>query len=264
MSGLLLVDAHAHLHDKVPMEAFLAAARDNFRQAAGVPIPPGELRAVLCLADFPGAEGFSRLQKTAEVGGLEGWRVTATGETASLCCAAPDGDRVWLVAGRKVVSGEGLELLALGIISRPAGGQGLFETVRQVIDLGALPVLPWGVGKWWGRRGRMVRRAMVRYGRTLPLGDIGGRPWCWRPLLLEKAKRLGVPIFPGSDPLRVPADRLRSGAFGTILSGPLAEDRPFAWLRERLAQMAPDAPTFGNPLPVWPFLQHQIALRRGE
>ena len=54
--------------------------------------------------------------------------------------------------------------------------------VREARESGALVVIPWGAGKWLGRRGAVLSR----YLRSVDdpgifLGDNGGRPNAWRP-----------------------------------------------------------------------------------
>lgn len=260
--GLLLVDGHAHLHDPVPVTVFLSAARDHFRRASSRVIPPGELRAVLCLADFPNAEGFTRLQEVSAGQAPDNpWSRTDL-DAASLAFRASDGDELWLIAGHQVVTAERLEVVAIGTTTPPTSGMPLNETIAQVREFGALPVLPWGVGKWLGRRGTLVSAAMENFGRDLPLGDNGGRPSGWRPRLLARARNLGVPVIPGSDPLPIAEDQLRNGCFGLTLEGERPGDEPSAWLRQRLATPHPRDAILGRPLTFVRFISRQIRLRQ--
>ena len=63
---------------------------------------------------------------------------------------------VLVIAGRQIVSAERIEVLALGTRTQIPDGQPLAATIDAVRADGALAVLPWGFGKWWGARGRMV------------------------------------------------------------------------------------------------------------
>jgi len=62
-----------------------------------------------------------------------------------------------IVAGRQLVTREGLELLALATGQELASGRSLTDSVRATLDVGGIPVLPWGFGKWWFQRGNTVR-----------------------------------------------------------------------------------------------------------
>ncbi|MFO7652858.1 MAG: hypothetical protein R6X25_03445 [Candidatus Krumholzibacteriia bacterium] len=259
---MVLVDGHAHLHDGVGLAAFLAAARRNFRRRCPRSIPPGGLRAALCLADFPGAEGFARARGETAVEAADGdYTRLAGAEESSLAFQADDGDLLWLVAGRQAVTAEKLELVAIGTGVPLPSGLSLDRTVAAARAAGALPVLPWGVGKWLGRRGAVVSAALDRFGRELPLGDNGGRPSWWRPRLLARARARGVPVIPGGDPLRIPSDRLRNGSFGLLLEGEVGGQEPSAWLKHRLAGPLPGDIVFGGPLAFGPFVARQVSLR---
>ena len=155
-----LVDAHAHLHACFGLEAFLDGAWDGFQRAAadlGRPLDCG----VLLLTQTAGDERFERLVVEATPqgsarGGRPGWSIARTGEPESLAARRADGARLLIVCGRQLRTAEGLELLALATCARFADGQPLAAALRGVEAAGAIPVLPWGVGKWTGKRGRIV------------------------------------------------------------------------------------------------------------
>ncbi|MEZ4484848.1 MAG: hypothetical protein R2864_09690 [Syntrophotaleaceae bacterium] len=217
MSDRVFIDGHAHWHDTLGPAAFLDAARRNFRRAGGVSASGEALQGVLCLADFSGAEGWSRLSAFGDDAVIGAWQLRG-GDQQAMLATHQGGDRLWLVAGRQAVTAEKLEVMALGTARPILAGLPLEETLRLVRDLGALPVLPWGAGKWWGRRGRLVEGALGAQAPPL-LGDNGGRPWCWRPLLLSRARRHGGAVLPGSDPLPVASDRQRNGSYGLVMKG---------------------------------------------
>ena len=67
----------------------------------------------------------------------------------------------------------------------------------------ALPVLPWGFGKWLGICGPLIAEeiATARPGELF-LGDNSGRPaMSPRPRLFARAEARGLAVLPGSDPL---------------------------------------------------------------
>lgn len=262
MNNRLLVDGHGHWHDALSPIDFLDSARHQFRSAGR--LSTGEtLQAILCLADFAGAEGWSRLKIHGEQSSVGAWRLSSADDEAMLA-THEQGDRLWLIAGRQIVTTEKLEVMALGTAGLVVDGLSLKDTLGRVRALGALPVLPWGAGKWWGRRGQLVKE--VLQGETkLLLGDNGGRPRCWRPSLLSCARRLGVSVLPGSDPLPVATDRRRNGAYGVVMTEPLRDAAPTAWLKERLMALSADCKVFGGTLSFFSFVSCQRALRnKGE
>ncbi|GBO90160.1 hypothetical protein MSSD14B_38280 [Marinobacter salsuginis] len=110
-----------------------------------------------------------------------------------------------------------------------------------------LVIIPWGFGKWLGKRGLVLKQAMYQLAQLeYVLGDSSGRPNCWQRIAqFEDAKRLGKHILSGSDPLPVAGQQRKVGIYGaafysdqraeglvrnlreTILGLPLDEVRPF-------------------------------------
>lgn len=214
----LLVDFHAHLHDSVSVADFLNHACANFRRSASRMSGEQKMSAVLCLADFPGAMGFKRLLDEKEVAGLPCWQARSQPDNVSILFESEDGDRIWVVAGFQVVSKEKLEIVALGTVSMPVPGKDLLQTLQEIQSLGALATLPWGVGKWLGKRGTIVSQAMKDWRELFVLGDNGGRPWCWKPRHFQLAYKKQIPVLPGSDPLPIKTDRIRNGSHGLLLT----------------------------------------------
>lgn len=258
----IYLDTHGHLHDHLETKVFLDETLANFRRFKKKEDAGTELECVLCLADYPGAEGFIRLKEQAGGDGWSDWRGRSTCEDVSLLLEHASGDRLWLIAGRQLVSAEGLEVLAIGFSGTLPADTSLEVALAHVKGQQALAVLPWGVGKWLGRRGRIVARMLDLHGNNLLLGDNGGRPWLWRPKLLHKARRAGVMVLPGSDPLRVGQDCLRNGSYGFRLAGTLSDLAPFAWVSSRLSKPPGPLESFGRPLGLLLFMGNQIAIRQ--
>lgn len=198
-------DAHVHLHPEFDPERFCAAALARADRLDG-PL-------LLLLAECAGIDAFGALRARAAGSATSGHpvcAVRATAETRSLgllrrgAAAA----RVFLVAGRQIVSREGIEVLALG--TEPEGPLTRLgdrehparELVRRILAEGAAAVLPWGVGKWLGSRGREVARLVadpvLRCEPRFLLGDIAARCWPWPQ---PAAFRAGPRVLAGSDPL---------------------------------------------------------------
>lgn len=261
-----LVDAHAHLHACFGLEAFLDGAWEAFRRAAaglGRPLDQG----LLLLAQTAGDERFERLAAEAappraEPARPRGWSLTRTAEPESLVARRADGARVVLACGRQIRTAEGLELLALATGARFADGQPIAAAVRAIEAAGAIPVLPWGVGKWTGRRGRIVAN-LIDTGRPgLACGDNANRPLLWpEPGLLRRARSRGLRVLPGSDPLPLPSETGRAGRFGFALDGALDADQPARDLARRLADPGTPLVSYGRLESPWRFARNQALLR---
>ena len=80
----------------------------------------------------------------------------------------------------------------------------LYPVIRAVQENNALPVIPWGAGKWMGKRGEIVRRIMEdqKYYPVF-MGDNGNRPFFWKkPAIFDEAKeKFNIANISGSDPL---------------------------------------------------------------
>jgi hypothetical protein len=92
----------------------------------------------------------------------------------------------------------------------------------------------------------MVDAVLRTSPRGLFLGDNGGRlARAPTPALLREARRLGVPILPGSDPLPFPDHQTRAGSFGFISDAMLDESQPAQGLRAWLRGLGTQPPTYG-------------------
>jgi hypothetical protein len=217
----------------------------------------------LILTETAGTNCFHGLLHDPDILTSTGWRVTPTDETCSLLLDRDHTPTLVIVAGRQIVTSERLEVLALGLTEELSDGRSLQETLSAVASREAIPVLPWGFGKWWGRRGRLVQSLLtVRLRGSFCLGDNGGRPRGMpRPGLLQRAESNGFIVLAGSDPLRLPSHVTRAGSFGSILPDWAPTARPMVAIRARI-ETAPQSPLyFGSPSSLPRSLYSQLALR---
>lgn len=258
------MDAHVHLYEQFVLSAFFESAAANFARAARQLALPAETPGCLLLAESTPAHPFERLRRESRVAGEAGWSVQPTQEPAALVVARGGQPRIAVIAGRQVVTREGLEVLSLGSAERVAPGEPMETTLAAIRAAGALAVLPWGFGKWWFRRGRIVR-ALLRSGRQpdLLLGDNGGRPRAApAPAAFREAAARGQRVLPGSDPLPLPGQVRRVGSYGLVL--PLAPDwqRPAAQVVQALRSLEAQPASFGQRQGWASFVRSQVGLRR--
>ncbi|MDO6587046.1 hypothetical protein Q4543_16145 [Salipiger sp. 1_MG-2023] len=168
-----------------------------------------------------------------------------------------------LIAGRQIQTREGVEVLALASAGHVDDGLPIRTVLADLQDRQIPAVLPWGVGKWLGKRGALVAELIGADAPGLMLGDNAGRPWIWpRPAIFAKALRDGVPILPGSDPLPLPGAEAGLGAFGCLIDAPLDEARPAHALREHLFTLRRQPRRIGARRGFRAVLAEQIGLRR--
>jgi hypothetical protein len=295
LAELTLVDAHVHVHRCFGLERFLEAAHANFAAAAGAWRP---FTGVLLLTEGAGEDRFAELQASAvtqpamgpaATGLRAGGAVTldrppATGAPgrAGSCRAAPGGWRfertaedcalrafsgereLLLVAGRQVATSDGLELLVFGPREGFEDGRPLAEALDRARTRGLVHAVPWGAGKWLFSRGRLLSR-LVAAARDpgFCLGDEGGRPVFWRRVRhFEEARRRGIRVLRGTDPLPFPREVSRPGSFGFALTIGLDRLRPARRLLEALRDPSIEIRDYGRLERPLAFVVHQLAMQR--
>lgn len=239
----IAVDAHVHFHTRARVPGTLDAATSNFGivQQAGRCDGPG----MLLLAQNAGERVFEWLREQAQVGD---WSVSpAECEPQSLWLRSRKG-QLAVVCGRQVIAERGLEVLALGTLGLIEDGLGLERTLAAVDASGAVAVLPWGFGKWTGRRARRIRAQLQSPSVSgLWVGDNGGRLQSLpRPRLLAEAEAHGIGVLPGTDPFPFGDDYRRVGNFGFVVEVALDPARPWQSIRAALAGQGRSPPAYGR------------------
>jgi SAM-dependent methyltransferase len=259
---LTLVDAHVHVHPCSDVARLLDSALRNFGTEA-VLRDAGAWQGVLLLTEMKEADWFGTVRAAPDGVDAGGWRVRPHPTDPLALEATVSGRRLLIVAGRQVVTLEGIEVLTLATLARVPDGLPLGETIKSAMAAGSLVVLPWAVGKWLGRRGRLVDHALLHDPGKPFAGDNGGRPTFWpRPAALVREATRNRPVFGGSDPLPLAGDESRAGSFGFAVRGAFEGDQPALQLREFLkAASARDVSSFGILQEPGRFLRNQVGLR---
>lgn len=265
---LILADAHVHLHECFPLASLLDAALHNFQQAAELTAENQNFQGVLFLAELPNQNCFDELLCSVESNPekeliLEDWTLSTTDEKCSLWVTASSGERMAILAGRQIVTEEGLEVLALVTEQKIDGGLSLTATLESILAVNGIPVLPWGVGKWIGRRGRVLQELLDKADSLMFfLGDNGGRPIFWRhSIFFKQAQSLGLPILPGTDPLPLTSEYRRPGSFGFQTRGLLNLSTPGRDMRAILTSSTTSLEPYGFLETPVRFLKNQILIR---
>ncbi len=270
---MIFVDSHVHIYDCFDVDLLLDAALNNFQKAAEQYNSSGHPSTyVLLLTEGENENWFKRSLATLEATDQENgnisknWRVAKKEASDSLMACRNDSveTTIYLVAGRQVVTKERIEVLALYTQQLISDGMSLVETVDIIMQANAIPVLPWGVGKWFGARGKIIQSLLSAHDSVkIYLGDNGGRPGLWpRPTLFRLAEKKGVSVLPGTDALPLKSEACRAGSFGFYLDDSLSqEEDPINHLKKvLLSQRTPMSP-FGRLQKNSLFLFNQLRLR---
>jgi hypothetical protein len=263
--AMVLVDAHVHVHPQCDPAAMFDAAAENFGRAARR-LNAGSHQGVLLLTEMAGIDWFeSVLPRPGAQSRVGRWTCTASqSEDFSLHVGAAPAQSLIVIAGRQIVTAERIEVLALGTRSHIPDGQTLDATLTAARKAHATVVLPWAVGKWLGRRGKLVSAALRRAAELdLYAGDNAGRPTFWpEPEEFRIAAAQGRVVLPGTDPLPIRHAERRVGSMGFWMEGLLPPAMPAGALHQRL--MSPGSQpirAFGELESPWRFLRNQLALR---
>jgi hypothetical protein len=260
--AMLLVDAHVHIYDCFDVQVFLNSALANFEAEAARHARAGAFEAAMLLTETARDHWFERLTSYARSAsgcrnpGLAGWTFHPTRETCSLWARSESGSGFFVIAGSQIVTAEDLEVLALMTTRQFKDGLPLRQVMQTVKQSGALAAIPWGFGKWTGRRGRIVEE-ILRQAQPLGLflGDNSGRPLFFpRPAQFKLADSRGIRTLPGSDPLPFASESWRPGSFGFLLEGTVTPEEPARGIRRMLMDPSTRLLPYGtleNPYRFW-------------
>jgi len=251
------VDGHVHFHNIRRVAATLDAAASNFAA-----VSPGNraLRGVLLLTQASGERVFEQL-----AGGTvrEGWRFEGVAGEPETVLARKNGVVIAIVCGRQVRSRNGLEVLALGTCRNFPDGREIEQALADVRGSGAMPVIPWGFGKWLGARGTRVRTVLDANGESVvSVGDNGGRLAVWGvPALVRDSARRGFRVVPGTDPFPFGDDYRRVGAFGFLTEVDVDPSTPWRSLRAWLESSPRSPQSFGAACGPVRFFVNQVGMQ---
>ena len=264
-AGALLVDAHVHIYDCFDINMLLDAALRNFNRAAKKLGLDDGFTGVLLLSEASRDNWF---QQSSMSDGHSHWHIEKTPDKAVLQARpltdnADNKNIIYIMAGRQIITSEGLELLALATDSMFEDGLSITSALSAVREQDAIPVLPWAVGKWLGKRGKLLSSLLKAEAHSdLCLGDNSGRPVFWRnPLHFRQAKASNMHLLPGSDPLPFSSEAGRVGSFGFMVQGKLTNAQPSTDLKQLLRSKALQMKAYGQLETPMRFIANQVRLR---
>jgi hypothetical protein len=269
---MIFIDAHVHIYNCFDLDVLFDSALANFQTAAkqcGIKKKP--FSSLLFLTERTSENWFQHLATKIKTeknvnNPAKKWTIALTGDELSLKTYHNDSpeNEIYLVAGRQIVTAEQIEVLALFCNTSINDGLPLNETMHTIQQRKGIAVIPWGVGKWFGKRGKFLQDFLAGYeGKEVFLGDNGGRPWFWpTPALFHLAKKKGVSVLPGTDPLPLPHEALRVGSFGFFLDyHPLDMTSPATSMRDLLLSDKETLYPFGRLQDTKSFFTNQLQLR---
>lgn len=256
-SGRIAVDAHVHLHEDRLVSSTLDAAAANFSSVCPPDVP---VQGMLLLAESSGEHIFDCLASRDRTGE---WQLHSPPGERETITATNGASRIVIVCGQQIRCVHGIEILALGTRNRLSDGLDPDDVIDQVMADGAIPVVPWGFGKWIGRAGRIVKELFnSRDPGSLFVGDNGGRLELYgTPGMLRHFQSAGFRVLPGSDPFPFGGDYRRVGGFGFLADARGDPDQPWSTLRNWLLTPGINPVPYGRAVGPARFLVNQTRIQ---
>lgn len=263
-NAMVVADMHVHLYPHFDIPLAIRHLIRNLRRISGVLQTQTDANLFLLgfLTESQGINFFRHLQNDPQENQNSGIEIQTGPETETITIRAEATGDIRLIAGRQIVSCERLEILALAMRAEIPNGLPANEIIRQTLESGGIPVLAWAPGKWFFKRGQLVRSLLQQWGAKLMIGDTALRPTCWpEPRLMRDARKHGSSILPGSDPLPLAAEEKRLGQYGLIYRGIFDPAFPAASMRKALAESSPCIQPAGTRCGAWQTARRLINLR---
>lgn len=268
---MILFDSHVHLYKVEYLPHLLWHARSNFENIArkmGLEKPD----CAICLTQTSRSPSFQKVMESCGnlVSNPESsnrWSMETTNEsnTIELKSASEKEEpfSIFLIGGQQIVCSERLELLSIGNETMVPDGLSLDETLSKINASGGIPVIPWGVGKWLGKRGKILKQIILK-NRKYPffLGDNSARLIFWQfDRIMSMARKFNIQTINGSDPNMFPSSLVISGSYGVLFWDVFINpNEPAKTVRTLLIDDRTKKSNYGKPQTVGFFLLNQIKL----
>jgi len=268
-SGNILFDVHVHIYDCFSLQNFFDSAIKNFKKEIRKNGIDADFQAIIVLTDWLKENWFQYFidsiekNKTSYPKTIENWSFHRTKENISLVARRTDGENIFIVAGKKIITAENLEVLALATNMAFEVGLPLVAILDQIKQHDAIPVIPWAVGKWIGKRGRVIKNLLDNTAEPdFFLCDNGNRPNIWpRPTFFDYAEKKGIRVLAGSDALHFASEAYRVGSFANLTHGTIDPDYPAMDLKKMLRNPKIRIRTYGKLEKPVRFFRNQLAMQ---
>ena len=250
------VDTHVHVYNCYEPEDFLSLAiRNSDLAGSGATL-------VLCLTESSGFNFFQELKSRASTqSSIAGWLVSDIQDQPAVLLQKSD-QKIIFIAGRQIITKQGLEVLALFNDLQYEDGGDIQTIIDRINDNEGIAVLPWGVGKWLGKRGSMITDLLDSNSpEKFAIADISARAALWPlPGQFKLASTSGYSSLYGTDPLPLISDQGRIASAGMAVELSPDESQAIAELKSVLLQKM-NHKTYGKRVSAYRFVKDQLMLR---
>jgi len=245
---LTYIDTHCHYHPSYEFSAFFKHVATNIQKHA----VGSKSVSAICLLEMEGTDWFLSLEDSDSVD--ECVIETINPQTLKIIV---DDHELYVFCARQVNTLEKIEVVVVGCREPIPSGLPLDQYIDKYAE-DYLVILPWGVGKWLGNRGKLISE-LINNDSAFILGDNGGRPKIWSKVpQFDQANEQDLPILAGSDPLPVSSFSNRAASYGCIFQGEFTDCNE--WIKA-VKQMDSYKEPYGELSSIYQFLADQLGLR---
>ena len=264
-----MVDGHVHIYDCYDLEKFFDYAVENLDHYYKTLYHSEEgeksnmaYERILLLTEGKQNNFFSKFKKGDGFPGNSNYYCQSTGEDHSLLLTRDGIPQCFLLKGRQIVTKENLEVLLIASGQEIEDGLPIGEVLSRILENNDMAVMAWGFGKWFFSRGKVVTVALRTFDSPgFFIGDNSGRPSFWpEPVQFKEAKKRGIPIINGSDPLPFSDEIKKVGTYGFAVEGEFNKDQPAASLWKILLSPETTINLFGRRDNVPSFFKRQAKI----
>lgn len=253
---MIAADCHVHVYKGFNLDLFFEAAFRNFRSILG---ESSAIKA-LFLSEKDGSNFFKEAKENFAGANFEAksedqGRLLKITEKSS-------GDNVLVVPGYQMATKERIEIHGLFLEERIPDGLSAEETIEAAKRRGAICVIPWSLGKWIGKRERIVIELLAKHGDSIFVGDSALRPLAlFEPKVLLKARERGIRVFSGSDPLPIRGGELEAARLINIFFSDLRGGNIYESLKGAITDVGVRFTKKGSHIGLFGALNRNFALR---
>ncbi len=263
----ILIDTHLHIYDCYDIIRFFKEANRNFSYYNKNLKFAEKYVGILFLTESDGFNYFDKLQENSNniIQDLEneGFFIKESDEKCSLVFETADSNLIVIIAGQQIITKEKLEVLSLGTQQKIEYSLSLEETVKRINNIDAIPVLPWGFGKWLGKRSEVINSFIQKnHGNKFFLGDNSGRLALLKvPAQFKFSDQNKKIVLRGSDPLPIKSQEKKAGSFGFYFVSEIDLSNPFRDVKKMIYSLENEPDNYGKLENIFDFFKNQIMLR---
>lgn len=258
---MLFIDSHVHIHKSFNPNTFFQNVFNNFEKMANEHFNKSQWIGVLCLTEMQGVNFFSKICSEDNFLSAELFTINTTDERISIIVENNKKQRIVIIAGKQIISKEGIEVLALFSDDQFDEKIETSSLIKIINGKKGIPVLPWGVGKWIGNKGKVIKE-LLGSKLNFYIGDNSGRlKLLPEPSLFKTAINNNHFVLHGTDALPISTQVNKTGKFGFILDIDLDLNKPAEILKKKLLELKKQPTSFGSLECPHTFFRNQILMQ---